>query len=249
MTVRWSIAEAVTWIAFGDAQPIGNWGKFTTPSREWPVQPTDGLLAPLEALAHGATTGDGFDPEHWRHAKSLTLRDKPDILLRDLRADMAKEKVVGEKLDAAGKTLARAVLGRRLHIYAAPAEQPFARREKVDPDLFARFRLPLHLDGRIAPARPGSRYQGPMFVDAAFEPEEVRELWPPAPPQDVREWMMAEAHACVDHNRDHKPGKRDDLIKRCVEATECTHRQAMAAYEALPPHLRRSRGKQRQRRS
>jgi hypothetical protein len=239
--MRWTVAQAVTWIAFGEAQPIGNWDIFTHPSREWPVQPANGLLEPLGALARGASTRGAFDPEHWAQAKSLTLNEKPDVLLRDLEKDLEEERTVGEKIGAAGQQLWHSVREGALDVYAVPEGTPFVQREKVDPDLIARFPLALHLDGRIAPARPGSRYHGPTFVDAAFEPDHVRKLWPPAPPAKAKQWMFDQARAHFDRNG--TPAKRDDLVKRCAEATGCTHREAADAYKTLPPGLRRSRGK------
>jgi hypothetical protein len=239
--VLWTVAQAVTWIAFGDAQPISNWGKFAKMSRDWPVQPANSLVAPLEALARGATIADDLDPHYWALAEALSLAEKPDVLLQDLRADLEIERGAGEKIGAAGQLLWRSVREEHLKVYAVPTETPFARREVIDADLLARFPLALHLDGQIAPAPPRSRYQGPTFVDAGFEPDSVQKLWPPAPPQGAREWMLAEAQASFD--RDNRPGKQDDLVKRCVDATRCTHREALAAHKGLPGHLRRSRGK------
>jgi hypothetical protein len=237
--MRWLVAQAVTWIAFGDAQPIGNWGKFTHPSRQWPVQPATGLLGPLEALARGAGRDDAFDPEHWSQAKSLTLQGNSNVLIHNLRKDLEEEKAVGEKIDAAGERLWRAVREGRLDVYAVPAETPFAKREKLDPDLLARFPLTLRLDGRVAPARPGSGYKGPTFVEAAFEANEVQELWPAVPAQAVQ-WMLAEARGQFD--RTGKPAKQADLVKRCVAATGCTNRAAKAAHKELPSELRYTRG-------
>jgi hypothetical protein len=244
MSPRWSVAEVVSWIAYRDPQPIGNWGKFVNWSYDWPLQPPDKLLEPLEVMASGvAPQASDFAVAA---AGAILMRETGRTaaeLAQSLRTDLANCEAHAAKINTAMAEMQQAVTERRLSIYAVPEGQTYASRRPVDPDLFTRFPLSVHLHGRIAPRRPGLRYRGPCFESAAFEPRDVQIVWPPPPvaAPGAYEWLLAEATR--DLANDKPPAKQTDIVKRCIAAIGGKVRETTAVHRTLPEELRYVRGK------
>jgi hypothetical protein len=246
MKILWGAAETVSWIAYRDAQPIGNWGKFTTWSYEWPLRPPDRLLKQLETLARGETPEV---PDFAVAAAGAILMRETGItaaILADaLQTDVNSRQKFEGKINAAAAELQRAVEQQLLSVYAVQEGNAYTSRGAIDSDLFTRFPLSIHIYGRIAPLRPGTRYRGPCFEDAAFEPVDVRTLWPPPPPAAVPgayDWLLAEAtRQLAQHKR---PANQADIVKRCVAAVGGQIRETTALHRTLPDELRYHRGKQ-----
>jgi hypothetical protein len=238
----WTVAQTVTWIAFGDAQPIANWGKFFAWSHDWPLNPPDPLLEPLHEIARG-NSPPGSDLEITSRAELIIRETKlsPAKLMRALRSDLVRKAKFDAQINDTMRRLQLAV-EQRLQIYAVLQGKGRLRRICVDLDLFIRFPMSIHLTGQIGPRRPGMRYVGPHFEEAAFEATDVRNMWPTRrkPPANCGKWMLKEARNCT--SPDGRKAKRSDLVPRCVESTGCSHREASAAYSALPLKYRRIRG-------
>jgi hypothetical protein len=249
MSARWSVEEVVSWIAYRDPQPIGNWGKFTIWTYDWPVRPPDVILDPLETLALGFPP-DGAVPADITAAAVRfvheTGRSAAD-LAQALRSDISRNQEFESKINTAMAEMQRAVTERRLQVYAVPEGQTYATRSPVDPDIFIRFPLSVHLHGRIAPRRPGLRYRGPCFESAAFEPDEVQRVWPPPPPPPpvavpgTYEWLLAEATRHL--AKYNSPAKQTDIVQRCIAAIGGKVRETTALHQTLPEELRYVRGK------
>src|SRR5271154_5673172 len=109
MSPRWNVAEVVSWIAYRDPQPIGNWGKFVSWSYDWPVKPPDSLLDPLRSLARGRKL-KGLDisietrAEHFVNRTRLTAT----TLVKALRADLRKKLESDNRINTAMSELKRA---------------------------------------------------------------------------------------------------------------------------------------------
>src|SRR5262249_38988276 len=73
-----------------------------------------------------------------------------------------------------------------------------------------------------------------------FEADEIKRMWPKPPSPLAEDWMLNEAKRLHSAGR---IGKREDMIRGCVAATNCTRRQAIAAHGKLPPEWRRRQGK------
>jgi hypothetical protein len=90
------------------------------------------------------------------------------------------------------------------------------------------------------PAYKLQKYKGPRWRSIEFEADEIKQAWPKPPPPKAEDWMLNEAKQLHSAGR---IGKREDMIGRCIAATNCTRRQALAAHGRLPAELRRPRGK------
>ena len=91
--------------------------------------------------------------------------------------------------------------------------------------------------GDIRPLQPHKQYDGPRWHSIEFEPDEIKRECPKAPPPSAKNWLLKEAE------RLHGKGKRDSMVHDCMAATNCSRREALAAYKELPNGLRRPRGK------
>ena len=91
-----------------------------------------------------------------------------------------------------------------------------------------------HGDLATSPRHKLSAYQGQQWQDIEFDPDEIKQAWPKPPPPLISDWMRENAT---------RRRKRDDLVRDCMTATNCSRRQALAAYSELPEEQRRKRGK------
>jgi hypothetical protein len=107
----------------------------------------------------------------------------------------------------------------------------------------SRIKLIVGTHGELAtfPRHKISDYLGVQWHDMEFDEAEIKKAWPKLPPPSANEWMQREARRLFDHTG--QPGKRDDLIKRCMNEAPCKKREAEIAFNKLPMKLRRPRGK------
>ena len=163
-------------------------------------------------------------------------------LAQSLRTDLANCEAHATIINTAMAEMQQAVTERRLPVYAVLESQTYATRRLVDPDLFIRFPLSVHLHGRIAPRRPGLRYRGPCFESAAFKLTKVHVVWPPPPvaAPGAYEWLLAAATRDLAKG---KPAKQADIVKRCIAAIGGTVRETAAVQRTLPENLRYFPGK------
>jgi hypothetical protein len=126
--------------------------------------------------------------------------------------------------------------------------QAFGRRnrhgalENVPGDIFriADVEVVVSPHGNIASLRPHRGYEGEPWESIEFEEAEIKQEFPSPPKQSIQEWMYQEAER---YRADGKIGKREFMLKDCQKVTGCTSREAKAAYNLLPDHLKLKRGK------
>lgn len=85
----------------------------------------------------------------------------------------------------------------------------------------------------------------PAYYNVVIVAGPLRKLWTSKPtfsPETDRllTWLVPVAEESLRHYKT-KP-KQSDLIQGCVDALRCTHRDAKAAVQRLPEHLRRGKG-------
>jgi hypothetical protein len=236
----WTVAQAVTWIAFGK---ITNWDEIISWSHHWPLQPPDDLLEPLRAITHGVGLNK-FDPAV-AYAAQRIVRDSGKTaaaLARALRADLGRSQELAAKIGAALNDLQRAAEAHKLKVYAVQKGANIASRIPIDPDLFTRFPMSIKLYGHIGPTRPGIRYGGPHFDEAAVDQNEVQKMWP-RPSANLEQlvvWMTKEAEEYL--AKTGSKATQSYLAYRCATETGCKLREANIAHRRLPARLRRVRG-------
>jgi hypothetical protein len=149
---------------------------------------------------------------------------------------------MGPKLRQAQEALRHAIASTSVKAWGRP--KPQAPYEQVPGEQFRILGLPVAVDvyGEMVSLRPEKPYDGPTWHSLEFKPQEIKHAFPPLPPLSATEWMLNEAKTMKALGR---IGKREDMVKRCREATKCTDRQAKAAYGRLPLDLRLARGKPR----
>lgn len=113
--------------------------------------------------------------------------------------------------------------------------QPSLARETLPSEMFERFRaLAVDAFGETAFMRPPVEREFPKWNGIIFDDDKIRTLWP-KPTPNVDQWMKASVLNSPDE-------KRDSRISDCRKATGCTDREAKAAYDRLPPNMKRGRG-------
>ena len=98
-----------------------------------------------------------------------------------------------------------------------------------------------HGDLATVPRHKLATYEGARWEDIEFDPVEIKREWPKPPLASANIWMKQEAEGIF--RKSGHPGKRDDIVRACMNATNCTRRDALSAYQGLPSNLRRTRGK------
>jgi hypothetical protein len=90
--------------------------------------------------------------------------------------------------------------------------------------------------------RKSSTYEGPRWYGVEFDSAEIKRAFPKPPSTSAKKWVLKEAKRL--HSAG-KIGKREDMLKRCMQDTGCTKREAEAAHKNLPDKFKRPRGKPR----
>lgn len=111
---------------------------------------------------------------------------------------------------------------------------------QVDPRWF-RDGLYIHPDGQAAPLHPHSAYEGARFERVEFDPNQLRAKFRKAE-TDLTAWMRRKTVEYQSARNGQFP-KRDDLIRDCMEAFNCTRAKARDAHAALPEQARNMRGR------
>lgn len=113
--------------------------------------------------------------------------------------------------------------------------QPSTARERISSDLFDGIEgLAVDIFGETTFMHPASPQNVALWKGIVFNQEEIQSLWPRTR-VDLDQWMRA---AAVTRPND----KRDTRIRDCVSQTGCTFKEAIAAHNLLPQHMKRARG-------
>jgi len=149
----------------------------------------------------------------------------------------------------AQKKLGEAIVTGRVNAWGRPARRGLY--EKIPSDWFRdgkRLTAIVNVYGEMTSLDPRKPYpeedndeedNDHVWYSIEFDPAEVKRAFPKAPPSAV-DWMRTEAERLKAASQ---IGKRDSMVKDCMNATGCTKRAAEAAHKALPQEFRRSQGK------
>ena len=213
-----------------------------------PVYRAEGLVADselrlsrAEALLTWALAGAEKDPLFEPFAEAWTAR-KADATARLVAARAELTRLSGEEHQWPSRVEAE----QQLHLAAAdgmitatgdfigaPSAPPIT--VDVPPATFNKS------NGRIRRYRnmiatPWGRYENVKFIEA-----DVNRLWPVGSTDaKLAEWMLAYAEQEAPRRV-----KRDATVKLCMQRTGATWRQALEAYQKLPPSYVNQRGKPR----
>jgi hypothetical protein len=192
----------------------------------------------------------------WSAAQALAwiIRRKP-LELKEWTSKM------GPKIEPAAIKLSRAIGAGQVRAWGRPG--PHALIESIPND---QFRIPgftqaanprhhakrhwsyrelivsPHGDLTTSPRRKSSTYEGPRWYGVEFDSAEIKRAFPKPPSTSAKKWVLKEAKRL--HSAG-KIGKREDMLKRCMQDTGCTKREAEAAHKNLPDKFKRPRGKPR----
>jgi len=149
---------------------------------------------------------------------------------------------MGPKMKAAQRALAEALSSGRVHAYGR--RQPHGYIEPMPNDPFRIQGIPVVVGvyGDLTSLAPHKPYEGPAWNSIEFDADEIEREWPKPPPLSALEWMYKEAER---YDAAGTTGKRDVMVRDCMEAAGCTKREAEAAHRSLPNKLKRQRGKPR----
>jgi hypothetical protein len=175
-------------------------------------------------------------------AHAWIIKQKP-LVLREWTADM------GPKIGEAQTKLADLISGGKVKAWGR--KEPHGPLEQIPNDLFRISDVPVvvGVHGDITTPTPHKKhvgqkvwhshkpYVGPRWHSIEFDADEIKRECPKPPPPSTNDWMLTEAQ------RLNGKGKRDVMVQDCMQATNCTRREALTAYAALPSGLRRARGK------
>lgn len=171
----------------------------------------------------------------WSAAQTLSwIIRKTPLELTDWTSDM------GPMIKDAQKKLARVIASGEVQAWGR--KKPHEITEKIPNDP---FRIPgcevaVGVYGDMGPLIPHKPYNGPRWHFVEFEADEIQKALPKPPSPPVMEWMQKEAEQL---HAQGSVGKRDDMVKRCMKAANCTKREAEAAHKSLPESLKRKKGK------
>ncbi|MET4625742.1 hypothetical protein ABIB83_002758 [Bradyrhizobium sp. I1.8.5] len=114
--------------------------------------------------------------------------------------------------------------------------RPSTARERISSDLFDGIEgLAVDIFGETTFMHPASPQNIASWTGIVFNQEEIQSLWPRTR-ADLDQWMRAAAAT--------RPNdKREARIQDCVSKTGCTFKEAIAAHNRLPQHMKRARGK------
>lgn len=174
----------------------------------------------------------------WSAAQTLAwiIQHEP-VELKEWTTEM------GPKIEPAAKTLATAIGADEVIGWGRATSH--GSLEKIPGGSFRISGLSLivgpHGDLGTSPRHKLPTYAGPRWHDIEFDADEIKREWPKPPPSSASDWMRKEAELSLQNTG--QPGKRSDLVQRCMTETTCTRRVAEAAHKLLPTPLRRGRGK------
>jgi hypothetical protein len=160
------------------------------------------------------------------------MRLKPLTLERgEWTADM------GPELHEAQNKLASAIAAGQVHAWGRRQAHELTEKIPNDPFRIRNLRIVVGPYGEMTTLPPFQRYIGPRWHSIEFEADEIKQAFPVPPPVSARDWMLKEAQQTR--------AKRYLLVQECMKATNCTKRQAEAAYKSLPDELKWKRGRPR----
>jgi hypothetical protein len=174
----------------------------------------------------------------WSAAQTLSwiIQQEP-LELKDWRVGM------GPKMEPAQKTLTTGIGANKISAWGR--KKRHGSHEQIPGGDFRISGVLLivgpHGDLATVPRHKLSTYEGVRWEDIEFDPAEIKREWPKPPSASANIWMKHEAGRLF--KQWGQPGKRDDMVRDCMNATNCTRRGALSAYQGLPPNLRRMRGK------
>ena len=240
-----------------------DWKKHLT--QEWFYENGVKCFYPAVRNVWGPASGQAYEKRamvrrlmrEW-NAAGLPPADLPSRARRLAEAARAYE----NRTDAAAAELLAAVRDGRLRAYGRPSAKdasgnalpvPAGAHAPIPAEVFADAKLILS-GGAVMPPGGFARLARehhvlrrgkaiyPLYVNIHFRAQDVRQLCEQTPLEQaaLEQWMLNEAEQFFKQYRD-KP-KRDDLIRDCVKANSCRHRDAEKAHATLPPRLRRTRG-------
>lgn len=201
--LRWWVANAVSWIAFGDAEPRPPEDQC---SRRWPFDPPDELLPALRARAERRPWRPERPPvqppvrrPRLYRAVARRLAREPGAdaatLADHLAADLARMESHRTALENALTELVRAIAGGRIEAWAVrcnAAGEPIGDGVAVpiEPAVFYNGDRTISPDGMVEPAPDADgntalgdilRPRGPYYRGVTFDAAEVRRVWPQNP--------------------------------------------------------------------
>ena len=171
------------------------------------------------------------------------------IALRRALKGNAWPSEMGAKFESAGEQLAKHIANGQIRAKGRQVEEGlFHQHSPFEQIPAGDFHYPgfvfiVSPEGSLAtlPRHRLHAYRGRKWDNIEVDEADVIKIWPEPPPINVVDWMTSEAKR-VKEETGH-PGKHDDLVKRCMSATRCTKRVAIAVHKELPPEYRRRRGK------
>lgn len=152
---------------------------------------------------------------------------------------------MGTRLREAQERLRRAIAKGEVTAWGRPSpQQPY---EEVPAEQFSISDTPVGIGvhGDMVPLFPQKPYTGPKWHSIQFPSEQMKKCFPAPLPPSITEWMRS--RATLNKTQGKPILKRQTLLDETVQATGCTTRDAIAAYNELEPDLRRPRGKPRKR--
>jgi hypothetical protein len=204
--VRWTACETYTWVAFGEARPIGAHIEFPAKewSRDWKHWPPTWLSNAFVEIETGSpwkpdlevVSGPAADVVRARARRIIqntgeTARQLNDLLTADIEQSGRNQ----DKLRQAFRDVMAAVRAGHLTVEARPAHRfgkpnISAVHQVLDPKLFIGPRE-ISLFGVVDYAGPHTNefdprpendfafmdYEGPWFDDVRFDAEQVQALW------------------------------------------------------------------------
>jgi hypothetical protein len=148
----------------------------------------------------------------WSAAKALSwiIQQRP-LELKDWPTE------IGAQIEPAAKQLGASIGAAKIGAWGR--KKPHHSLEQIPAGDFRISGLSLavgpHGDLATSPRHKLHTYKGHLWHDIEFDEAEIKKAWPRLPPPSANEWMQKEARRLFDGTG--QPGKRDDLIKRCMD--------------------------------
>jgi len=177
----------------------------------------------------------------WSAAQTLSWIMRQEAWeLRQWTADM------GPMIIDAQRMLASKIAAGQVQAWGRKQPHGLAEQIPTDPFRIPGLTVVVDVHGEMATVtarahQPFSSYDGPRWHSIEFEATEIERAWPKPPPLSATEWMLREAERLLQTTR--QPGKRDDMVRRCMKEAPCSKLDAIRAFNMLPGNLRRVRGK------